>query len=136
MKSVFFYGLFMDVGLLKDKGLNPVACEPAQLSGYGLRIGTRASLVKSDAERVYGSVIQLDANEIDTLYSENSVADYIPEPVVASSMRGDPLAAICYILPSDRLDGQNRAYAEALAKVARKTGLPADYIREIESWIK
>lgn len=126
----------MDVALLKHKGLNPAANEPARLTGYGLRIGARASLVKSDTERVYGSVIQLDANEINSLYSENSVADYMPEQVVANSMHGDPLAAICYILPPDRLDGQNRAYAESLAKVARKIGLPADYIREIESWIK
>lgn len=39
MKSVFFYGLFMDQELLKAKGLNPANPRLAYVAGYGLRIG-------------------------------------------------------------------------------------------------
>lgn len=136
MKSVFFYGLFMDPDLLRDKGLNPGVCEPAQLAGYGLRIGARATLVKSESERACGSVIELDEKELETLYGDESVADYLPERVLASSIHGDPVPALCYILPSARLRGANGAYARSLAIVARKLDLPTEYIREIETWIK
>jgi hypothetical protein len=57
MKSVFFYGLFMDPDLLKDKGLNPGASEPAQLAGYGLKIGARATLVGT-AEPVWVATLE------------------------------------------------------------------------------
>lgn len=136
MKSVFFYGLFMDPDLLRDKGLSPIACEAAQLAGYGLRIGARATLEKSRALRTYGSVIQLDEKELETLYSDESVADYLPERVIASSVHGDPMPALCYILPPAQLRGQNGTYARSLAIAARKLDLPAEYISEIETWIK
>lgn len=126
----------MDPDLLKDKGLNPGACEPAQLTGYGLRIGARATLEKSVAERTYGAVVQVDEKELETLYSDESVADYLPERVIASSMHGNPMPALCYILPPAQLRGQNRTYARSLAIAAGKLDLPAEYIREIETWIK
>jgi hypothetical protein len=136
MKSVYFYGLFMDEDLLKEKGLNPSAAKIAYVTGYGLRIGERATLMQSSQERSYGSVIQLDEEEIEILYGDKSVEDYIPEEVTAIGTNGSSLAAMSYILPISKLSGQNREYAKSLAVVARKIGLPEEYIDEIEKWIK
>jgi hypothetical protein len=136
MKSVFFYGLFMDVDLLKEKGLNPSAAIIAYVAGYGLRIGDRATLMQSSQERSYGSVIQLDEEEIEILYGDKSVADYVPVKVIAIDTNGSTLTAVSYILPVSKLSGQNRGYANSLAVVARKIGLPEEYIYEIEKWIK
>ena len=134
MKAVFFYGLFMDEDLLKEKGLNPESPRLAQVIGYGLRIGERATLEKSAGERAYGCVIELGEAELDHLYAEASVADYIPESLTAADLQGRSIAAISYILPMHKLSGHNPAYARSLAIVARKLGHPDDYIREIETW--
>jgi len=136
MKSIFFYGLFMDTDLLTRKGLSPEAAEPAKLAGYGLRIGDRATLEKSAHERVYGAVIQLCDKDRELLYGEQSVADYVPEMVVASGFAGIEIPAICYCLPMQQLAGKNRAYAASLAIVARKIGLPGEYVKEILYWAK
>jgi hypothetical protein len=136
MKSVFFYGLFMDVDLLKEKGLNPSSAKLAHVAGYGLRVGDRATLMQSGQERSYGSVIQLDEEEIEILYGDRSVEDYIPEKVTAIDANGSTLAAVSYILPISKLSGENRGYAKSLAVVAKKIGLPDEYIDEIEKWTK
>jgi hypothetical protein len=41
---VFFYGLFMDVDLLRSKGAQPENPRLASVSGFALRIGQRATL--------------------------------------------------------------------------------------------
>jgi hypothetical protein len=136
MKSVFFYGLFMDGDLLKEKGLNPSAAEIAYVTGYGLRIGERATLMQSSHERSYGSVIQLDEEEIEKLYGDKSVEDYVPQEVTVIDTNGSTLAVVFYILPMSKLSGQNKEYAKSLSVVARKIGLPEEYIDEIEKWIR
>lgn len=41
---------------------------------------------------------------------------------------------IVYNLPPALLSGRNRSYARSLAVVAKKSGLPTEYINEIEHW--
>ncbi len=135
MQSVFFYGLFMDEALLREKGVNPSKPIIAFVDGFGLRIGTRATLIKSKNERAYGLIMPLSDEELSILYGEESVADYIPESITAITETGEAVGVICYNLPLEKLSGQNEQYAKSLAKVAEKAGLPLDYISEIEQWI-
>jgi len=134
MKPVFFYGLFMDEGLLREKGLHPSATKIASLVGYGLRIGERATLIQSNQEQTYGTVIQLSEAELGILYDDKSVGDYRPEAVTVTDNNGSTLAAVSYILPFEKLTGQNREYAKSLAVIARRAGLPEEYVAEIETW--
>ena len=135
MRSVFFYGLFMDEDLLKQKGLNPANSKIALVAGYGLRIGERATLIQSNQEQTYGTVISLSEEELAILYGDESVKDYFPEEVTVTDTNGTTLAAVSYILPIEKLAGHNREYAKSLAAIARKIGLPEGYVAEIESWI-
>ncbi len=135
MQAVFFYGLFMDESLLREKGMDPSKAIIAFVDGFGLRIGTRATLIKSDKERAYGLIMSLTDQELDILYGEESVSDYIPENLTAVTEKKDSLDVICYNLPLEKLSGQNKQYAKSLAIVAEKVGLPSDYIREIKQWI-
>lgn len=135
MRPVFFYGLFMDVDLLKEKGFNPATSKIALVAGYGLRIGERATLIQSNQEQTYGTVISLSEQELAILYGDESVKDYFPEKVTVTDTNGTTLAAVSYILPIENLSGQNREYAKSLAAIAKKIGLPAEYVTEIESWI-
>jgi len=134
METVFFYGLFMDADLLREKHLNPSSPIIGYVEGYGLRIGERATLVPSSGERTYGTVMQLTREEIATLYSGDGVEDYQPVRMTIVSMEGNHIPAKSYLLPASMLSGRNRDYAKSLAMIAKKTGLEADYITEIDKW--
>ena len=53
--DVFFYGLFMDEDLLREKGLNPQRAALASVDGLALRIGKRAALVPTPGGRATAS---------------------------------------------------------------------------------
>ncbi len=134
MPSVFFYGLFMDEALLREKGMKPSKPIQAFVDGFGLRIGGRATLIKSYNERAYGLIMSLSDQDLDILYGDESVADYIPENITAITEKNESINAISYNLPLEKLSGQNKQYAESLAIVAKKVGLPPEYISEIQHW--
>ena len=134
MQPVFFYGLFMDEALLREKGMNPSKPILAFVDGFGLRIGERATLIKSDDERAYGLIMSLSDQELSILYGDESVADYIPENITAITEKKELVNVISYNLPLEKLSGQNEQYAESLAIVAKKVGLPPEYISEIQHW--
>jgi len=133
-ESVFFYGLFMDGDVLRQKGLDPKDSKLACVDGYGLRIGDRATLEVSETEQVFGSIMNLGAGELKLLYDEESVADYVPVRLTAADMEGNRIESISYILPMELLSGRNPGYARALLLAADKIGLPDSYLRTIESW--
>ena len=128
---VFFYGLFMDERLLATKGIEPAEIALGFVDGYGLRIGERATLVRRPGGRAYGAVMDIAANEARELYAEDSVADYLPEPVVVELMDGTRVAATCYNLPGDKVTGANKQYAELLLEVATRFGFPDSYLDQI-----
>lgn len=134
MKLVFFYGLFMDEDILKEQGVTPLDSKLVCLAEYGLRVGDRATLEYSESERVFGSLMRLDSKELERLYSEQSVADYVPIKVTTIDMQGKPIEAIAYILSMEKVSGKNRKYAKSLAEIAKKIGLPKEYVKEIEAW--
>jgi Gamma-glutamyl cyclotransferase, AIG2-like len=130
--DVFFYGLFMDQELLHSKGIKPERVEVAWVDGVELRIGRRAALVPNERGRVYGQVMTLSLGQLDKLYADPGVVAYRPQAVLAHLSAGGTIAALCYNLqqppaPSER----NPEYADNLRAVARKVGLPAEYIASI-----
>ena len=133
MIRVFFYGLFMDESLLASKGVSPSNATVGYVDGYGLRIGRRATLVPDAANRAYGVLMTLRADDVRALYSHESVADYVSEPVSVVLPDGTVEAAVCYNLPKHHLVGANPEYANALLILAGKLGLPDDYLQQIRA---
>jgi len=130
--AVFFYGLFMDADLLRSKGANPQNPRAASLSGFALRIGQRATLVPDPQGRVYGMLMDLTHEEVDRLYAEESVRIYRPEAVITELSDHSRVAALCFNLPAaPGPDEANPAYAAKLRDLARRLGLPADYVERI-----
>lgn len=129
----FFYGLFMDQDALRGKGYNPVDIRPAHVAGMTLRLGDRATLVPDPSGRVYGMLMALSHAELDRLYAEPSVAAYRPEPVLARLPDGAGVPALCFNLPvaPDDPHQSNQDYAAKLQAMARRLGLPEDYIAGI-----
>ena len=129
--NVFFYGLFMDESLLATKGIKSGKASIGFVDGYELYIGNRATLVSRQGGRAYGVVMVIAPDEAKELYAEDSVADYLPEPVTVELMGGARVEASCYNLPRDRIIGTNKDYAESLLGVATRLGLPEIYLDQI-----
>ena len=75
--------------------------------------------------------MDIAADEAADLYAEESVADYLPEPVTVELTDGTKVQATCYNLPGDKATGANSEYAESLLVVATKLGLPESYLDQI-----
>lgn len=136
MIAVFFYGLFMDETLLKEKGFHPTKPVLGYVEGYALKIGERATLVKSPGQRTYGATMSLSKEELDSLYGESSVVDYLPEDIIVTTFKNEPLKVVVYNLPLEKLAGKNKQYAQLLVNTARALRLPKEYIQEIEVFTK
>jgi hypothetical protein len=66
--DVFFYGLFMDTGILRAGGVSePANPRRAFVEDFELRIGQRATLVPVAGSRVYGMLFTLTQTELDLL---------------------------------------------------------------------
>lgn len=133
MRRIFFYGLFMDVGLLRDKGLHPLPVGPAELPGYRIHIGDRASLIPSPGSTSYGMLIDLPNEEAATLYSAPDVRDYRPEDVDAILLSDRTVhRSSCYNLPAEGLGaGTNAEYAARLSALVLELGFPPGYAHRI-----
>jgi hypothetical protein len=130
--DVFFYGLFMDVDILKESLVTPVKPRQAYVDGYGLRIGGRATLVPSQGARSYGMVFELTHNDLGRLYSLPGLQDYRPEAVVVSMLNGGSLPALCYnLLELPGSDEANADYAARLRETLRRLKFPSEYITSI-----
>lgn len=133
--AVFFYGLFMDESLLGSKGVRSSYTATGYVDGYRLRIGQRATLEARVGSRAHGLLMKIERDDLATLYSEDSVADYVAEKVTVELEGGAKESAVCYLLPPGRLEGTNTAYAESLLLLATRLGLPGDYVAEIQKQV-
>jgi hypothetical protein len=130
--DVFFYGLFMDDALLREKGMNPMNRRLAFVENYVLRIGERATLVACPNQTVYGVVCSLTHAEVDALYAEASVSMYRPEAVSAQLTDGQIVPALCFNLPvPPSSEERNPQYALKLRELAERIGLPQSYVASI-----
>ena len=128
---VFFYGLFMDENLLATKGIKPSEVRLGFVDGYVLDIGERATLLRRPDSRAYGVLMDIAASDATKLYAEDSVADYLPEPVVVELLDGTQVDATCYNLPGEKVSGTNIEYAEMLLKLATRLRFPDSYLDQI-----
>ena len=130
--EVFFYGLFMDEQLLRAKGVTPTYLRPASVSGFQLRIGTRATLVPTEIGRVFGLVASLSHAELELLYSEPTVQSYRPEAVIANLSNGEPRAVLCVnLIEPPSPDEHNPEYASKLRSLAQQLQFPSEYVDSI-----
>ena len=121
----------MDESLLATKGIKPGEMRLGFVDDFDLRIGERATLVRRNGCRAHGVVMEIETGAADELYSDSSVADYLPETVTVELTDGRNVDAICYNLPVDKVTGTNRDYTEALLVVATNLGLPESYLDRI-----
>ena len=130
--DVFFYGLFMDEALLREKGTNPRHRRLAALENFQLVIAQRATLVPSQDHVVHGVVFSLTHDELDHLYADPSVNAYRPEAALARLADGNAVPCLTFNLPALNVNEQrNCAYAEKLRTLAADLNLPPSYVETI-----
>lgn len=128
----FFYGLFMDSDILRESHVAAVSPRRAYVDGYVLCIGRRATLVPAPGARAYGMVFALTHDEIEQLYSGPGLEHYRPEAILAHSMEGGTLPALCYNLrEAPGPDESNTEYAARLRAVLGKLEFPPEYIASV-----
>jgi hypothetical protein len=131
--DVFFYGLFMDDALLREKGVNPQKRRVGFVENFCLVIGERATLVPFVDAKVYGVLFSLTHREVDDLYSEASVNTYRPEAISVRLADRTVIPALCFNLPTPPMaEERNARYVTKLKELARQIGLPRFYVSSIQ----
>lgn len=129
----FFYGLFMDPDVLREGGVSPENPRQAFVDDLELQVRERAALVRTAGARAYGMLYALTHEELDRMYSAPSLAGYRPEAVVAQTLEGEKVPALCYnLMEPQRSVGPNAEYAARLRAALGKLGFPATYIDSID----
>ncbi len=132
MKTVFFYGLFMDSEILREAQVVPRNARPAYAEDYELRIGQRATLIPCDGSRAYGMVMSLAGEDVDKLYAAPGLELYREETIDVTLMSGGALSVSCYNLTdAPAPDEANPEYATRLRDVLSKLEFPTDYIASV-----
>ena len=130
--DAFFYGLFMDIDILRESKVTPVNLRRAYVDDFALRIGQRATLLPSAGARAYGMLVALTHAELQRLYTAPGLDHYRPEAVLAQSLEGQPAPALCYNLhEAPRPDARNPEYAARLQRILRKLEFPAEYVASV-----
>jgi hypothetical protein len=131
--EVFFYGLFMDVELLRSQAVAPLHPRHAFVEGFALRIGQRATLVPMTGARAYGMLMALRHREVARLYAAPSLQHYLPEAVLAHTLEGPAVPALCYNLAEPpSASERNPEYAAQLKALLQALGFPAAYVASLQ----
>ena len=131
---VFFYGSFINLEVLAEVGFVPDRVEVARLSGFDIRIGPLANLVRSDRHCVYGILVQATHTELERLYAQGWVSTYLPEAVLVETEAGRMLPALTYIKPAMEPAPAADHYIDKIVDPARQYGFPSWYVDRLESF--
>ena len=125
LKDIFFYGLFMDERVLREKGVQPRASRKAVVYGHKLRIGRRAMLIPQSSSKAFGMVHTLNEREIKSLYAEPGLEMYRPETVVATFEDGSRSSLTTFnIHETSAVEEPNAEYVIKLRSVLERLGFP------------
>lgn len=133
--SVFFYGSFINRGVLAELGLEPASWAVGTLPGFDLRVAPRANLVRALDGVVFGVLASATHGELRRLYAHAEHvlgAVYLPQAVlVRAADTWTP--ALCYLAPDMVERPAERAYVERILRPARELGFPRWYVQRIEA---
>lgn len=123
--DIFFYGLYMDPGLLEERDVYPRHPRLASIKDHQLCIGNYSTILRHPGERAYGVVYSLTHNEIIKLYPDTAQTLYGAEALMTELRDGTCIAAVSWILlrppaPNEKNPDLVNKMTDAMAKL----GLP------------
>jgi hypothetical protein len=100
--------------------------------GFALRIGKRATLWQEPKACAYAILMELTHEEVEKLYSEDSVRAYRPEAILVQLDDGSRIPALTFnLVESPDANKYNSDYAAKLRELARGLELPTHYVNAI-----
>ncbi|MEZ5830705.1 MAG: gamma-glutamylcyclotransferase family protein [Dongiaceae bacterium] len=130
--DTFFYGLYMDEGVLAEAGVKQRHGRKASLDGFALRIGKRATLVRAPGGVAWGMVFTLSPSDLAKLYGAPGLEAYQPVEVEVALENRAIIPARVYILAQPPAPGErNPDYVAKLKNVLTRLGFPAGYVAGI-----
>ena len=135
---VFFYGSYMNLGVLREVDLVPERWEVGRLGGFGIQIRPRDNLIRSDRDSVYGIATTATHAELARLYAHarDVLGEvYLPEAVLVQLPSGLWRPCLCYICPDMAVRPADSAYVGRIVGPAREFGFPTWYIDRLESFL-
>lgn len=127
----------MNPEILAEHEVFPAKVLAAKLYGFRLDIRPRVNLRRDEKSCVYGAIAALTSREIEILYSyisENFGLKYFPEAVLAETLDGMFVPALCYIAPDMEESPPAPDYIKQLAECVRAMKLPEWYAEYVESF--
>ena len=132
--AVFFYGSFMDKGVLRQRGFEPADVQVAKLWGFDIRFAPLATLVPVEEHTcVYGLVATATHGDFQRLYGESWVSSYRPEAVIVETIPGRRLPALVYIAGGATPPAPSDDYIDHILGPAREHRFPDWYLEHLES---
>jgi len=116
----------MDDDILKRSGVYPVNPRIAYVKDYVLRIGKKATLLRSRGEKAYGIVYSISHDDIDTLYNKAGLDDYAPEALIANINNENIPVLCCNLIIPPEQNESNQEYAQKLKESMHRLGVPCD----------
>jgi hypothetical protein len=135
---VFFYGSYMNPGVLREMDLVPERWEVGRLGGFDIQIRPRANLIRSERDCVYGVATTATHVELTRLYAHarDVLGEvYLPEAVLVQFPSGLWRACLCYICPDMAPRPADAAYVGRIVEPAREFGFPKWYIDRLKSFL-
>ncbi len=135
---VFFYGLFMDVNLLRDLGAEPRDVQVAELPGFDIEVPDYVYVVRRPGASVVGILATLSSAEVEALYDKPKYRDYRRRRLMVKDAAGHQVAAECYILDKPvkpEPSGTRPDYAPKLHALAGELRLPEWYVDRLGEFV-
>lgn len=139
-RAYFAYGSNMDADQMRERHPDAVIGRRAELPGHAFVINSRgvATIVPKPGATVHGVLWSISAADEASLDKHEGVAigKYRKAELAVDPGDDVTVTALVYI-DADSEPGRPRSgYLEKIVAAAKKRGLPADYVRELESWGK
>jgi cation transport regulator ChaC len=126
---VFFYGSFMDPGILMERGVNIKQFVVSKLNGFQLRFQPLANLIKFEQDSVHGLAYYLPNEEIRMLYEKPiDGVHYYPIPVEILDAEDQKILALCYITKPMPKQKPTDAYLQIISKIYKLYEFPTKSI--------
>lgn len=125
LNEVFFYGLYMDPQVLRERGVTPRNARAGRVEGYRLRIGRMATLLRDPHGVAHGMLYALTQDELHALYVGAGLTAYVTEALAVQTAEGSVAALCCNLRQPPGDDEDNPEYRARLRDCMARLGLPA-----------
>ncbi len=124
------------MNVLRHLNYDPPEIVVARLSGYDINIDPIATLIRSDACRVYGFISEATHAELEKLYvyAKEIGALYLPEAVLVETLDGTLRPTLCYIAHHMESKTPTNEYINLIAESAKRLSFPKWYRDRIDSF--